>query len=120
MTTANGLHDYSDAEPGSERHVRNKRALGVMTLSGNLVLTKLYRNRLKIDPAGARDVTLPAEASSDGLWFEIINAANAAETITVKDDGGATIIAILQNRKASVYCDGVAWYHTGLTTIALS
>lgn len=120
MSTADGLTDHSNAEAVVERHARSKNAIGVMTLAGNLVLTEKYRNRLKIDPAGARDVTLPAEESSDGLWFEIINAADAAETITVKNDNGDTIIAILQNRKASVYCDGVDWTHTGLTTIALA
>lgn len=93
----------------------------VMTLSGNLTLTNVYRNVLKIDPAGARDVTLPAAEA--GLWFEIVNAADANETITVKNAAGSTIVAIPQNRKATVMCSDEAtpaWYHTGIVTIALS
>ena len=95
--------------------------LGVMTLSGNLTLTNQYRNVLKIDPTAARDVTLPAAEA--GLWFEIINAADASETITVKNAAGSTIVSIAQNRKATVMCsdeDTPAWYHTGIVTIALS
>ena len=78
-------------------------------------------NHQKIDPGGgALTITLPAEADSNGAWFEIINAADAAETITVKDDAANTIVVIPQNEKATVICDGTLWSHTGIVTIQLS
>ncbi len=67
-------------------------------------------NTLYFDPGGAsRDVTLPAEASSSGKWFRIVNEADAAENLVVKDDGGSTIVTIGQNEEAQVTCNGTAW-----------
>lgn len=89
------------------------------TLAGNVTLTKRSPQLLKLDPGGAgRDVTLPAV--ENGLWFEIANAADAAETLTVKNAAGSTIVAIPQNRKARVACTTSAWIHMGIETIALS
>ena len=91
------------------------------TLSGNLVLTAEYPNVLKLDAGGgARDVTLLAEASADGVFMRIINASDAAENLVVKDDGGATIGTINQNEQGEFYCDGTAWRLLCMTTIALT
>lgn len=91
------------------------------TATGNITLTTADQNFQKIDPGGsARDVTLPAEASSNGMWFYILNAADAAENLVVKDDGAATIVTISQNEAAIVICNGTAWIHMGIITIALS
>ncbi len=72
-----------------------------------------------IDPGGgAIDLLLPAEALSDGLSFHIFNTADAAEAITVKEDGDATTIVTLdQNQSGFVYCDGTTWrgYIGGIT-----
>ena len=92
----------------------------VSTLTGNLTLTTASQNFQKIDPNGARDVVLPAEASSNGMWFTITNVAGGAEDISVKDDGGATIVTISQNEQATVICDGTSWVHMGIITIAAS
>jgi hypothetical protein len=68
---------------------------------------------LRIDPeGGAIDVTLPAESDdlhTDGLILFIKNTADAAETITVKDDGAATVVTIAQNEGAIVHCNGTDW-----------
>jgi len=99
-----------------------KRALGVHieTLSGNITLDETYPNLCKFDPAGARDVTLDTEATAVGLVREIVNAADAAEAITVKDAATDTIGTISQNEKARFYCDGTDWVLIDITTIALS
>ncbi len=63
-----------------------------------------------LDPGGAgRNVDLPAEA--EGLAYAIVNTADAAETLTVREDAGATTIAtVAQNERAICYCDGPTWH----------
>lgn len=91
------------------------------TLSGTTALDETYPNRLKLDPGGAsRDVTLDAVATSDGLWYHIVNAADAAENLVLKNAGGSTIATINQNEEAIVYCDGTSWRLFRVATIALS
>lgn len=121
MSTADGLTSIlTGASPAPGNPLARER-IGAVTLAGTLTLTLQYRPVLRLDPGGSgRDVNLPAENVSDGLAFEIVNAADSAETLTVKDDGGGTIVAIAQNEKATVVCDGTTWYHTGIITIALS
>jgi len=93
----------------------------VETLAANKTLTTADANFQKLDPGGsARDVTLPAEASSTGSVFYIMNAADAAENLVVKDDGASTIVTINQNEAAIVICDGTSWVHMGVLTIALT
>jgi len=63
-----------------------------------------------LDPGGAgRQINLPAEASSDRLMFFLVNAADADEVLTVKDDGGTTILLIDQNEIGFTICDGTSW-----------
>ena len=81
-----------------------------LDLTGNLVLDIFDAQSLRIDPGGsARDVTVPAEATSKDLWFEIYNIADAAEALTVKDDGGSTIETVSQAEHAKFVCDGTSW-----------
>ena len=42
----------------------------------------------------------------------------AANDLTVKNDAGATIATVTQDRGALVYCDGTAWTSLGIVTIA--
>lgn len=79
------------------------------TLTGNITLIKESPTIQMLDPDGARTVTLPAEADSDGLIFMISNEADAAEIITVEDDGTNTIVTPTQNEAAIVWCNGVTW-----------
>ena len=81
-----------------------------LTLTGALILDATSANFLRIDPGGsARNVTLPAEESSEGLFFRIYNIADASEALTVKNDGGDTIETFAQAEHGLVGCDGTAW-----------
>jgi hypothetical protein len=91
------------------------------TLSGARTVTFADANILRLDPGGAaRDVTLPAEANSAGVVYKIINAADAAENLVIKDDGASTVATINQNEMCEVACDGSAWSLLYVATIALS
>ena len=121
MSTSDGLHSGNPGKDQVTAHFIEKDSVGDLTLAAALTLTAQYRKYLRIDPGGAaRDVNLPAEATSNGLVFWILNAADAAENLVVKNDGGATIVTISQNERAMVVCDGTSWYHMGIETIALS
>lgn len=78
------------------------------TLSGNLTLSATDAMVQNIDPGGSgRDVTLPAE--SNGLGFIIGNRADAAETLTVKDNSGTTIATVNQDGVGYFWSDGTGW-----------
>ncbi len=65
-----------------------------------------------LDPGGSgRTVLLPAEADSKGLFFELVNTADAAEDLTVKEDSGTTTIAVVgQGDSGLFFCDGTTWF----------
>ncbi|PXY21130.1 hypothetical protein [Prauserella muralis] len=68
-------------------------------------------NAFAFDPGGAaRTVTLPAESACEGVYLFIANTADAAEVLTVQDDGASTIVTPTQAEAAFVWCDGVRWY----------
>lgn len=80
------------------------------TLTGNKTLLVTDKYVQFLDPGGSnRDVTAPAEEFNEGLAFWIHNRADAAETLTFKDDGGSTIMTIDQNERGIAICDGVNW-----------
>jgi hypothetical protein len=90
--------------------LEKRHSSNVQTLTGNKTLTADEPRIQVLDPGGAgRDVTLPPEAASKGLDFVIHNAADAAEVLTIKEDGGTTICTPTQNETALVYCDGTTW-----------
>lgn len=73
-------------------------------------LEALKGNLIVIDPGGGNvDLTLPPEANAAGICLDIQNSADAAETVTVKDDAAATIIVLAQDEAGRVCCDGTAW-----------
>lgn len=79
------------------------------SLSGTLTLADSDAPIQYVDPNGAaRDVTLPAEASSNHI-FIISNTADANETLTVKDDGAATIGRVKQGETKILVSNGTAW-----------
>ena len=95
--------------------------VNVETLADNKTLTVEDAQLQKLDPDGsARDISLPAEASSTGVAFRIVNAADGAENLVVKDDGASTIATLNQNEAAWFGCDGTSWVHLGIETIALT
>ena len=98
-----------------------KNGYGTETAAGTVTLDTTYPSVLGIDPGGAgRDVTLDAEATAEGMWRFIVNKADAAETLTVKDDGGSTIATVTQNKAALLHCNGTAWSLACLFTVTLS
>lgn len=84
------------------------------TLSGDRTLTLSEIDQYNLwafDPGGAgRNVDLPVEESSDGAVLLIANTADAAEVLTVRDDGTNTIVTPTQNEAALVWCDGSSWF----------
>ncbi len=121
MSTTDGLSSILTGDHVGTGHSIVREQIGDMTLSGTLVLTLQHRSVLRMDPGGSgRTVTLPAEEGADGVSFEIVNTADGAEALTVENDAAGSVVSIAQNEKATVYCDGAAWYHSGITTIALS
>jgi hypothetical protein len=98
-----------------------KGACTFETASGAITLDSTRGSIHKIDPGGAgRDVTLEAEGVSAGVLRFIINGADNAETLTIKDDSPATIETIEQNTAALFFCDGTSWYFIFKQTIALT
>lgn len=80
------------------------------TMAGALVMTHDSTQFQFLDPGGAgRNVDLPAEEESDGLMFVIVNGADAAEDLTVRNDAAATIGTVAQNEIGIFVCNGVAW-----------
>lgn len=108
---------YVDVEPAVEQAPLGQRSAVANT--GNINTEALADTKALsvgdeevhfLDPGGQnRDVTLPAEASSTGLSYLIVNTADAAEDLVVKDDGAATIITISQNEAGLVLCNGTVW-----------
>ena len=96
------------------------------TLTGNLDLSATgaafsLPSVAKLDPGGAhRDVTLELESAVPGLYRRIINGADAAENLVIKDDDG-TIATINQNEQGEFWCSPTSgWILICVTTIALS
>ncbi len=108
-------------DDGPSRRSRIRRQARIATLTGNDTLTVTSTYYQKLDPGGsARDVTLPAVADSTNLDFMIVNAADAAENLVVKNAGGSTIGTINQNEAGIFSCDGSSWVLINVMTIALS
>jgi hypothetical protein len=113
-------NDYNPFADGSAL-VGIKGIFHSATLTGNLTLDNTYPSLLKLDPGGAhRDVTLDAIATHEGLYRRIVNAADAAENLVVKNPAGATIATVNQNEQGEFYDDGSTWALVCITTIALS
>lgn len=91
------------------------------TLTGNVTLDATYPEICKLDPGGsARDVTLDSESLTKGLYRRIVNAADAAENLVVKDADGNTIGTINQNEQGEFVNEDGAWTLIAISTIALS
>lgn len=90
--------------------LEKRQSSNVETLAGNKTLTADDARIQVLDPGGSgRDVTLPPEAASAGVDFYVHNSADAAEVLTIKNDGAGTVCTPTQNETAYVYCDGTTW-----------
>lgn len=79
-------------------------------LGGNKTITINYPPVLILDPNNStRDVTLPAEAVSEGLMFFILNDGDGSQILVIKDDGSNVIITLDFPDNGWVHCDGVKW-----------
>lgn len=107
-----------------DRALGNVSASAATTLADNLTLTlDTYNdNVLKFDPGGAhRNVLLWPEADTKGMVVLIVNGADAAENLVVKDDSGVTTHATINQNEAGLFkCNGTAWSLVCVFTIALS
>jgi hypothetical protein len=78
-------------------------------LGGTKTLTDADFALQYLDPNGSnRDVNLPAEAAANHA-FVIVNTANAAENLVVKNDAAATIVTVGQNQLGILFSDGTTW-----------
>lgn len=83
---------------------KNKLGHMFQALGATFVMDADMPPLISLDPGGAgREVDLPAEEK--GLWFLISNTADAAETLTVKEDSAVTTIATLgQDEYGLFFC----------------
>ncbi|MBT9557897.1 MAG: hypothetical protein IV100_17810 [Myxococcales bacterium] len=73
---------------------------------------------MKLDPGGAgRNVTLLATLHAKGRHIRIANAADAAESLTVKNSAGTTVAVLNQNEQADFIYSGSAWVFIGSSTV---
>lgn len=86
---------------------------GVTTLTDAAqTLTVASTPMLNMVPTAARNVTLPAEASSAGLMFYFTNNSAGAFSVTFLASGGGSIKGngvVGQNKTAILWCDGTNW-----------
>lgn len=89
-------------------------AKALETLTGARTITGDEIDRYQafsFDPGGAgRTVTLPPEDRSAGALIFVANAADAAEVLTIQDDGSNTIVTPTQAESAVLWCDGTSWH----------
>ena len=89
------------------------------TLAGTKTLLPQDSQFQALDPDGAhRNVDLPAEEVSQGLFFFIKNTAGGAENLVVRNDAGATKETLGQGKWGIFFCDGTSWETMGVLTHA--
>jgi len=90
---------------GADAALAQANLAGSLTLTGHYALTldNVNQNLVAIDPGGAaREVILWPEAKTYGMICLIVNLADAAETITLKNAAGSTVGTVAQNKAAYV------------------
>lgn len=98
----------NEARRPFRQQVLQANNLGTHTCTGNITFTKRTAQQLMVDPGGAsREVTLPAV--ENGLFFTIVNTADAYELLTVKNAGGSTIGTVGPGECGEFWSDGSAW-----------
>ena len=105
----------SNTRKALDYQVLLRAGYGAFTLAADAQLTARSPHFLKLDPGGsARNVDLPGivegVADTDGLIFVIVNDADAAETITVRNPANGTVDTIAQNQMAIFMGTGAQAY----------
>lgn len=94
----------------------NLQGIGSKTLPGTANYQVLVSDPpiLYMVPTAARTVTLPTEATANGLQFTIVNNSGGAYAITLAGTTNTLIgtSSIPQGKTAIVSCDGTYWYST--------
>ena len=79
----------------------------------NLTLTVNHPTIISMAPTAGRNVLMPLEANSKGLFFIILNNSAGAFALTLQTSVGGALpfgaAAIAQNQAAIVVCDGTQW-----------
>jgi hypothetical protein len=82
-------------------------------LSGTKSLTPQDAQFLLLDPAGApRQVNLPQEGASSGLFFRIENLSDDADDLNIHDSAGDALdpaVSIGAGQAAFMVCNGESW-----------
>jgi len=113
MAITTATHGKSSATSVQEGLIANIDNTAIRTMAGDETWTDLYKQVQSLDPGGAaRTVTLPAEAISEGIYFEVSNNADAIESLTIQDDTTVpvTIHTLARQKRAVLYCDGTTWH----------
>lgn len=97
------------------RRLDHVGAFDTSTLTGNVTLTKYSGQVQRMDPGGSsRNITLPTvDLSDEGYWFHFDNAADANESLVIKNAAGTTIITVLQNGWGDVYVSSAGAWTSG-------
>ena len=89
------------------------------TLGGAKKLTPQDAQFQLLDPGGSsRNVDLPAEEASQGLFFVIKNTADATENLVVRNDNGDTKETLAEDKWGIFVCDGTSWETMGVLSHA--
>jgi len=91
----------------------------VEALTGTKTLTPQDAQFQMLDPdGGAKNVDLPAEEASQGLFFIIKNTAGGAENLVVRNDAAATKETLAQGKWGIFVCNGTSWETMGVLSHA--
>lgn len=107
---------------GRDAAVAQPNFQGLITLSGayTLDLDNVNQNVIALDPGGAsRNVTLFAEADTKGMILDVVNMADAAENLVMKNAAGDTIVTIGQGYRGTIANVAGAWVSLGKWAVTL-
>jgi hypothetical protein len=98
---------------GAIKHITTQLRLrgGVESrvITGSYTVDRFTAQLLDLDGGLAnRNVDLPAEGASAGLWFTIKNQGST-NNLVVRDDTPATVATLTPGQWAVVACDGTTW-----------
>lgn len=115
----------SNMESGDLRKVRMVQGKFLplkQTLSGTFTIDEDMPTLMFLDPDGSgRTILLPAEASSKGLQYIIVNTETVSGDLTVKEDAGSTTIGVVGiGDIGHFFCDGTTWYGWTVDTASIA